>query len=59
MKYTLEIYYDKDLRQFNTNFDLTIINNKNYIHSKFFNHDGWKIKSNKLRKSSKSTKSKQ
>ena len=48
MKYTLEIYYDKEKKQFNTDFDLSIINNKNYIHPIFYNHDGWKIKSNKF-----------
>jgi hypothetical protein len=48
MKYTLEIYYDQELKQFNTQFDLNIIYNKNFIHPSFFNHQGWKIKSNKI-----------
>lgn len=48
MKYTLQIYYDKELKNFNTEFDLNIINNHNYIHPIFHKHDGWKIKSNKL-----------
>jgi hypothetical protein len=48
MKYKLEIYYDKELTQFNTDFDLTLINNKNFFHKIFFDNEGWKIKSNKF-----------
>jgi hypothetical protein len=47
MKYTLEVYYDKELTQFNKDFNLDIIHSKmNFIHPTFLNHEGWKLKSN-------------
>jgi hypothetical protein len=52
MKYTLEVYYDKELTQFNRDFDLdSILNKINFIHPIFLNHEGWKIKSNEIKKS--------
>jgi len=48
MKYTLEIYYDKELKEFNKDFDLSIIKNTNIIHPSILNHKCWKIKSNKF-----------